>query len=67
MSGFSKELKNFNIGEVILKNNEALITFKKPLNLLDKKVVIGVDSNLKSLDLYHPEEGWIRVDLSELH
>ncbi len=30
-------------------------------------MIVGVDSNLKSLDLYHPTEGWIRIDLSELH
>ncbi|ACX72241.1 transposase, IS605 OrfB family [Methanocaldococcus vulcanius M7] len=63
---FFERVKDFDIGEVILKDNEALITFKKQLDLSDKKVV-GVDSNLKSLDLYHPEKGWIRVDLSELH
>jgi len=44
-----------------------LITFKKPLDLSDKNVVVGVDSNLKSLDLFHPIDGWIRIDLSELH
>ncbi|AEF96416.1 IS200/IS605 family accessory protein TnpB-related protein [Methanotorris igneus] len=64
---FFEKIRGFDIGEIILKDNEALITFKKPLNIFDKKVVIGVDSNLKSLDLFHPEEGWIRVDLSELH
>ncbi len=64
---FFERVRDFDIGEVILKENEALITFKKSLDFSDKKVVIGVDSNLKSLDLYHPIEGWIRIDLSELH
>ncbi|NPA62679.1 MAG: IS200/IS605 family element transposase accessory protein TnpB [Methanococci archaeon] len=64
---FFERVKDFDVGEVILKENEALITFKKPFDLSDKKVVIGVDSNLKSLDLYHPIEGWVRIDLSELH
>jgi len=64
---FFERIKDFTIGEVILKDKEALITFKKPLDLSDKRILIGVDSNLKSLDLYHPEKGWIRIDLSELH
>ena len=64
---FYEKIKNFNVGEVILKDNEALITFKRQLDLSDKEVIIGIDSNLKSLDLYHSEKGWIRVDLSELH
>ncbi|EHP83724.1 IS200/IS605 family accessory protein TnpB-related protein [Methanotorris formicicus] len=63
---FYERVKDFDIGEIILKNNEALITFKKQLNF-DKKVAIGVDCNLKSLDLYHPEKGWIRVNVEELH
>ena len=31
------------------------------------RVKIGIDSNLMSLDVYHPERGWIKIDLSELH
>jgi putative transposase len=64
---FFERIKDFTIGEVILKDKEALITFKKQLDLSDKRILIGVDSNLKSLDLYHPEKGWIRIDLFELH
>ena len=64
---FFDKVRDFTIGEVILKDKEALITFKKPLNLSDKRILIGIDSNLKSLDLYHPEKGWIRIDLFELH
>ncbi|XRP97380.1 IS200/IS605 family accessory protein TnpB-related protein [Methanocaldococcus sp. 16A] len=64
---FFDKVRDFDIGEIILKDNEALITFKKPIDLSNKKVVVGVDSNLKSLDLYHPTEGWIRIDISELH
>ncbi len=64
---FFDKVKNLTIGEIILKESEAFLTFKDDLNYSDKKVVVGVDSNLKSLDLFHPIKGWIRVDLTELH
>lgn len=64
---FFDKVKDLSIGEIILKENEAFLTFKDNLNYSDKEIVVGVDSNLKSLDLFHPIEGWIRVDLTELH
>ncbi|AEF96646.1 RNA-guided endonuclease TnpB family protein [Methanotorris igneus] len=64
---FFDKVKNLTIGEIILKENEAFLTFKDNLNYSDKDIIVGVDSNLKSLDLFHPIEGWIRIDLTELH
>ncbi|XRP97413.1 RNA-guided endonuclease TnpB family protein [Methanocaldococcus sp. 16A] len=64
---FFDKVKDLPIGEIILKENEAFLTFKDALNYSDKDIIVGVDSNLKSLDLYHPTEGWIRIDISELH
>ena len=64
---FFNKVRDLTIGEIILKENEAFLTFKDNLNYSDKEIIVGVDSNLKSLDLFHPIEGWIRVDLSELH
>ncbi|XRO75276.1 RNA-guided endonuclease TnpB family protein [Methanocaldococcus sp. 28A] len=64
---FFDKVKDLSIGEIILKENEAFLTFKDALNYSDRDIIVGVDSNLKSLDLYHPTEGWIRIDISELH
>ncbi|EHP84577.1 RNA-guided endonuclease TnpB family protein [Methanotorris formicicus] len=64
---FFDKVRGLSIGEIILKENEAFLTFKDNLNHSDKEIIVGVDSNLKSLDLFHPIEGWIRVDLTELH
>ncbi|XRO77894.1 RNA-guided endonuclease TnpB family protein (plasmid) [Methanocaldococcus sp. 10A] len=64
---FFDKVKDLPIGEIILKENEAFLTFKDNLSYSDKEIIVGVDSNLKSLDLFHPIEGWIRIDLSELH
>ncbi|XRO77569.1 RNA-guided endonuclease TnpB family protein [Methanocaldococcus sp. 10A] len=64
---FFDKVKDLPIGEIILKENEVFLTFKDNLCYSDKEIIVGVDSNLKSLDLYHPTEGWIRIDLSELH
>ena len=64
---FFDKVRNLTIGEIILKETEAFLTFKDNLSYSDKEIIVGVDSNLKSLDLFHPIEGWIRIDLSELH
>ena len=64
---FFNKVRDLTIGEIILKENEAFLTFKDNLNYSDKEIIVGVDSNLKSLDLFHPIENWIRVDLTELH
>ncbi|XRO75901.1 RNA-guided endonuclease TnpB family protein [Methanocaldococcus sp. 28A] len=64
---FFDKVKDLPIGEIILKENEAYLTFKDNLTYSDKDIIVGVDSNLKSLDLFHPTEGWIRIDISELH
>lgn len=64
---FFDKVKNLTIGEIILKEKETFLTFKDNLNYSDKGMIVGVDSNLRSLDLFHPIEGWTRVDLTELH
>ncbi|EHP83985.1 RNA-guided endonuclease TnpB family protein [Methanotorris formicicus] len=64
---FFDKVRDLTIGEIILKENEAFLTFKDNLNYSDKEIIVGVDCNLKSLDIFHPIEGWIRIDLTELH
>jgi len=63
---FYERVKGLKVGELVIKEREAYITFKRDIELKGN-IFIGVDSNLKSLDVYHPERGWIRVDLSKLH
>jgi len=63
---FYERIKGWEVGELIIKEKEVYITFKRDIEFKGS-IFIGVDSNLKSLDVYHPERGWIRVDLSELH
>ncbi|WP_143592325.1 IS200/IS605 family accessory protein TnpB-related protein, partial [Thermococcus litoralis] len=50
----------------IIRESDVLLTFSKEVEF-SGRIKIGIDSNLMSLDIFHPEKGWIRVDLSELH
>lgn len=63
---FHERVKGWKVGELIIRENDVLITFSKEVEF-PGKVKIGIDSNLTSLDIFHPEKGWIKVDLSELH
>ncbi|KUJ99557.1 MAG: Transposase [Thermococcales archaeon 44_46] len=63
---FYEKVKNWNVGELIIRKNDVLLTFSKEVEF-SGRIKIGIDSNLMSLDIFHPEKGWIRVDLSELH
>jgi len=63
---FYERIKDWNVGELIIRENDVLLTFSKEVEFTGR-VKIGVDCNLMSLDIYHPEKGWIKVDLSELH
>ena len=63
---FYERVKGWKVGELIIRENDVLLTFSKEVEFTGR-VKIGVDCNLMSLDIYHPEKGWIKVDLSELH
>ena len=64
---FRKRVKDCDLRELILKENELIITFRKPLE--ERKIVeyIGWDLNKYSLDGFSPKYGWIRVDLRKLY
>ena len=53
---FYERVKDCKIGELIIKEKEVYITFKREVELKGR-IFIDVDSNLKSLDIYHPERG----------
>ncbi len=63
---FYERIKGWKVGELIIKENDVYLTFSREVEF-NGRVKIGIDSNLMSLDVYHPEKGWIKVDLSELH
>jgi len=63
---FYGRVKGWKIGELIIREKDVYLTFSKEIEF-DRRIKIGIDSNLMSLDVYHPEKGWIKVDLSELH
>ncbi|WP_246112269.1 transposase [Thermococcus aciditolerans] len=63
---FYERIKDWKVGELIIRGKDVYLTFSKEVEF-DKKIKIGIDSNLMSLDVYHSERGWIKVDLSELH
>jgi len=63
---FYEKIKGWKVGELIIRENDVLLTFSKEVEF-SGRIKIGIDSNLMSLDVYHPEKGWIKVDLGELH
>jgi len=63
---FYERVKDWNVGELIIREDDVLLTFSKEVEF-SGRIKISIDSNLTSLDIFHPEKGWIRVDLSELH
>jgi len=65
-SWFRKRVEGFDLGELILKENELIITFRKRDgdSTLPKK--IAWDLNLLSMDGFC-DRGWIRVDLKPLY
>ncbi|WP_251949503.1 transposase [Thermococcus argininiproducens] len=63
---FYERIKDWKVGEPIIREKDVLLTFSREVKFKGR-IKIGIDSNLMSLDIYHPEKGWIKVDLSELH
>ena len=64
---FKNKVKGLDLGELILKEKELIITFRRPKEEKNHVECIGWDSNLFSLDGFSPKYGWIKIDLSELY
>jgi len=62
---FRKRVEGCDLGELILKEKELIITFRKPVNYTPKKK-IAWDLNLLSMDGFC-DRGWIRVNLKQLY
>lgn len=62
---FMKRVENCDLGELILKEDELIITFRVPLNDGEATEYIGWDSNKYSLDGFSPKYGWIKNRLKQ--
>ena len=62
---FRKKIKGWDLGELILKGNELIITFRKKLSFKSSKRVAW-DMNLLSMDGFC-DKGWIKVNLKPLY
>jgi len=63
---FRKRVEGCDLGELILKEDELVITFRKPVSSTNTKKKIAWDLNLLSMDGFC-DKGWIRVDLKQLY
>ena len=63
---FKNRVKGCDLGELILKEDELVITFRKPVNPTNTRKKIAWDLNLLSMDGFC-DKGWIRVDLKPLY
>ncbi|OYT30508.1 MAG: transposase [Thermofilum sp. ex4484_82] len=64
---FRKRVEGCGLGELVLKENELIITFRKPLEERRTAEFIGWDLNKCSMDGFSPKHGWIRIDLRHLY
>ena len=63
---FRKRVEGCDLGELILREDELIVTFRKPVSLANTKKKIAWDLNLLSIDGFC-DRGWIRVDLKPLY
>lgn len=64
---FKRRVEGCELGELILKENELIITFRKPVREGKVAEYIGWDLNKCSIDGFPPRYGWIKIDLRKLH
>ncbi|MCD6464884.1 transposase [Candidatus Bathyarchaeota archaeon] len=64
---FRKRVNGCDLGELILKESELVITFRKGLSERKPLGRIGWDLNKCSMDGFSPKYGWIKVDLRRLY
>jgi putative transposase len=62
---FTKMVEDWRIGEVVLKDDRALVPFKST-RIIEVRDVIAWDSNELSLDGFSPRIGFIKVNLKPL-
>ena len=63
---FRKRVNGCDLGELILKENELIITYRKPINLINPLRKVAWDLNLLSMDGFS-DKGWTKIDLKPLY
>ena len=64
---FRKRVNGCDLGELILKESQLIITFRKELSERKSLERIGWDLNKCSVDGFSPKYGWIKIDLRHLY
>jgi len=64
---FKKKIEDCDLGELILKESELIITFRKEVKEIELLERIGWDLNKCTLDGFSPKYGWIRINLKQLY
>ena len=64
---FKNRVKDCELGELILKENELIITFRKEFSEKNQFESTGWDLNKCSMDGFSPKYGWIKIDLRHLY
>ncbi|MFN4046129.1 MAG: zinc ribbon domain-containing protein, partial [Acidilobaceae archaeon] len=64
---FRGRVEGLDMGELILKEDRLIITYRKPVEQGKPILRIGWDVNMISLDGFSPKIGWIRISLKKLY
>jgi len=64
---FKRKIEDCDLGELILKESELIITFRKEVKEIELLERIGWDLNKCTLDGFSPKYGWIRINLKQLY
>ena len=64
---FKRRVNGCDLGELILKESELIIAFRKELSERKSLERIGWDLNKYSVDGFSPKHGWIKIDLRYLY
>jgi len=64
---FKRKIEDCDLGELILKESELIITFRKEVKETEPLERIDWDLNKCTLDGFSPKYGWIRINLKQLY
>ncbi len=64
---FRKKMERYDLGELILRENDLIVTIRKPIDDRKPQIRIGWDLNKYSIDGFSPKLGWIKIDLNRLY
>ncbi len=64
---FKNRIRNRELGELIMRRYELIITVRKQVEESAYHEKIGWDLNLFSIDGFSPKYGWIKIDLSKIY